>query len=133
MCKKKNIFGWATMYKECEKVKPTSCTGILTQGLCFYILTSAFCKTSLRKERSEVHSLPAIKLLSNATCRQETKRRAGKKKNQLSNRHSLQEPVHICQLLQTTLRNVPSDGRPTETPNSKVQLAVTLFRHSLLL
>lgn len=80
MCKKKNIFGWAAMYKECEKVKPTSCTGILTQGLCFYILTSAFCKTSLRKERSEVHSLPAIKLLSNATCRQETKRRAGKKK-----------------------------------------------------
>lgn len=83
MCKKKNIFGWAAMYKECEKVKPTSCTGILTQGLCFYILTSAFCKTSLRKERSEVHSLPAIKLLSNATCRQETKRRAGKKKSAL--------------------------------------------------
>lgn len=73
------------MYKEREKVKPTSCTRIPTQGLCFYILTSAFCKTSLRKERSvfsEVHSLPAIKLLSNATCRQETKRRV--EKSQLS-------------------------------------------------
>lgn len=117
------------MYKEREKVKPTSCTRIPTQGLCFYILTSAFCKTSLRKERSvfsEVHSLPAIKLLSNATCRQETKRRV-EKKSALSIRHSLQEPAHLYQLLQTTLRDVPSDGRPTETPNSKVQLAVSLL------
>lgn len=102
--------------------------GSLHQGCAFTFSLQLFVKLASGKRDvySVKSSLPAIKLLSNATCRQETERRV-EKKSALSIRHSLQEPAHLYQLLQTTLRDVPSDGRPTETPNSKVQLAVSLL------